>query len=168
MRRQLLLYCLPLLFAAISRSAKAQQHFIRNVGDIRYDSLYDDAAFLICDTLNVLEYYNTASYYLSHRKEIGQLLEQEFIPKTTWRNQHGYLTIRFIINCKGQTGCFRVFQLDTAYQPTVFTKDLSDTLLNRVKKIPGWQPAAYEGKVYDSYQYITFRIKAGKIISIAP
>lgn len=168
MRHQLLLYSLLLLLAAAAGSAKAQQHFIRNVGEIGYDSLYDDPAFHICDSLQVLEYYNTGSHYLNHRKEISQFLQQGFIPKATWHDQHGYLTIRFIINCKGQTGCFRVFQLDTAYQPTVFKKELSDTLLNRVKKIPGWQPAPYEGKVYDSYQYITFRIRAGKIISIAP
>jgi hypothetical protein len=41
-------------------------------------------------------------------------------------------------------------------------------LMDLVKQLRGWQPAVYKGKIYDSYQYITFRIRNGKIISITP
>lgn len=169
MNHRLLLCFFVLLFTAgFLTATTAQQIFPRHVGEIHYDSIYDDPAFKIGDSLYVLEYYNTGSYYRSHKKEISQFLCNGYMPQRSWSDQNGFFTVRFIINNQGQTGCFRLFQLDTAYQPAPFKNDLRDTLLNLVKRIPGWQPARYMDKVYDSYQYITFRIKNGKIISITP
>lgn len=157
-----------LLLAISAEKAIAQQTFSRHVGELHYDSTRDDPDFHICDTMRILEYYNTRSYYLDHKKEINRYLLEGFNSRPEWGDQTGYVTVRFIINCKGESGCFRLLQLDSAYQPIAFKKPLAEALQQLVESLGEWEPAKIRGSLYDSYQYITFRLRKGKIISIAP
>lgn len=158
---------LALLFPIIPALAQ-KQAFPENVGEIPFDSLQDDPVFVVCNPKQVLEYYNTASFYKDHKKEIVKYLLDNFTTQDEFKDQNGFLTIRFIINCNGNTGRFRLFEIDSSYQPCHFKEALSGQLLSHVKQLSGWQPAVYKQKVYDSYQYITFRLRNGKIISITP
>lgn len=166
---QLRALILSFLFLSLALPAFAQsQTFPENVGDIPFDSLQDDPGFVVCNEKRVFQYYNTAAYYKDHKKEIVKYLLDHFVPQESFGDQNGYLTIKFIINCKGETGRFRLFEIDSNYQPVHFKETLSGHLLNLVKQLQGWQPAVYKQQVYDSYQHITFRIRNGKIISISP
>ncbi|HJT75475.1 MAG TPA: hypothetical protein VJ720_15670 [Chitinophaga sp.] len=160
---------LSFIFLALIIPAYAQkQTFSENVGDIPFDSLQDDPSFVVCNPRIVFQYYNTGSYYKDHKKEIVKYLLDNFRTKDSFQDQNGFLTVRFIINCNGNTGRFRLLEIDNNYQPIHFREGLSRQLLSLVKQVRGWQPAVYKEKVYDSYQYITFRIRNGKIISISP
>lgn len=160
---------LSILFLSLCLPVFAQSStFPDNVGDIPFDSLRDDPAFVVCNEKQVFQYYNTNSYYKDHKNEIVKYLLDHFHPQETFADQNGYLTVKFIINCKGETGRFRLFEIDNNYQPAHFNEALSAHLMDLVKQLRGWQPAVYKGKIYDSYQYITFRIRNGKIISITP
>jgi hypothetical protein len=50
------------------------------VGDIVFDPSIDDPAFKICDVHRVLQYYNTGSYFLDHKKEIGRYFTSHYKP----------------------------------------------------------------------------------------
>ncbi len=162
-----LLLSATLLFL-IQPALAQKQTFPENVGDIPFDSLQDDPAFIVCNPKQVFQYYNTISYYKDHKKEIVQYLLANFRTQDSFQDQNGYLTVKFIINCHGNTGRFRLLEMDSSYQPTHFREGVSQQLLSLVKQLSGWQPAVYKQKVYDSYQYITFRIRNGKIIRISP
>lgn len=162
----IILSCILLL--PVMESFAQKQPFPENVGDIPFDSLQDDPAFIVCNPKQVLQYYNTNAYYKDHKKEITKYLLDNFSTQDSFQDQNGFLTIRFIINCNGNTGRFRIFEIDNNYQPIHFKEALCRQLLRLVKQLSGWQPAVYKEKVYDSYQYITFRIRNGKIISISP
>jgi hypothetical protein len=141
----------------------------RQVGDIPYDPLIDDPAFTVCDAQRVFQYYNTRSYFKDHKREIVNYFVNNYrAGLDTTANQTGYLTIRFIINCAGETGRFRLYQLDSAYQTFRFNGAVPDQLLKLTRQWKGWQPAKYKNKVYDSYQYITFTLKRGRIVCITP
>lgn len=140
----------------------------KQVGDISFDPAIDDPAFTICDSQRVLQYYNTVSYYKDHKREIVRYFRQRFHPPPGMPGQTGYLTIRFIINCNGSTGRFRLYQLDSGYQPFRFSETITGQLLILARQLKGWQPARYKDKVFDSYQYITFRLKKGRIVCITP
>ncbi|MCF6404875.1 hypothetical protein L3C95_18390 [Chitinophaga filiformis] len=157
-----------LLLCIFIHAIAQKQTFPDNVGDIPFDSLQDDPGFVVCNPKQVFQYYNTASYYKDHKKEIVKYLLDNFSTQNDFQDQNGFLTIRFIINCNGNTGRFRLLEMDSNYQPIHFKEALSQHLLKLVKQLSGWQPAVYKDKVYDSYQYITFHIRNGKIISISP
>jgi hypothetical protein len=139
------------------------------VGDISFDPLKDDSTFVLCNPHFVLQYYNTPrAYYKDHKNEISDYFNTHFKAAPAGDDQTGYLTIKFIINCNGMTGRFRLFELDSSYHAYHFSEVISEQLLHLAKELKGWEPASYKDKKYDSYQYITFRLKKGKIISISP
>jgi hypothetical protein len=153
----------------LSLAIPARDSFPEQVGDISFDPLKDDSTFALCNPHFVLQYYNTTrAYYKDHKNEIRKYFISNFKDIPAGGDQTGYLTVKFIINCSGITGRFRVFELDSSYHAFHFSDMISDQLLHLTKQLKGWEPAYYKDKKYDSYQYITFRLKKGTIISISP
>jgi hypothetical protein len=149
-------------------SQKATDSFSINVGHIDFDAKQDDPSFTICNPQWEFEYYNTSSYYLKHKKEIENYFRSRYNSLPADSNQTGFITIRFLINCSGATGLFRIYQLDKNYQPINFNVHISKDITSLVKSWRGWQPASYNNKIYDTYQYLTFKLKKGEIECITP
>ncbi|HEX6428663.1 MAG TPA: hypothetical protein VF008_13300 [Niastella sp.] len=147
---------------------KIADSFPANTGDIGFDAALDAAGFTVCNPQVVLQYYNTASWYKQHKRAIERYFKDKYQPTTQTDDQTGYITIRFIINCSGKTGRFRMYELDKNYQPYKFHPNISSRLMQLTKELKGWQPAAYKNKIYDSYQYITFKLKKGVIECVLP
>jgi len=164
---------LPILiaFLAISHAqtqAQIQPHNqfpAMNVGDIPFDPALDDTSFHIADSNHIFQYYQARSWWLENKKEYESAFLNTSLPRSP--DQSGWLTIRFIVNAAGRTGRFRLFQMDSAYQPCRFNPAITQSLLNTTKTIP-WEPAKYKGKKWDTYQYITFHLERGRIIDIMP
>ena len=88
-------------------------------------------------------------------------------------NTNGFVTIRFVVNCKGEKGNFEVLQMDDKYQTTNFDKALTDHLLDYIKPLTVWQLGYFQEdkekkKPYDYYGFITFKFNDGKIVEITP
>jgi hypothetical protein len=159
----------PTLFAQNSGPAyKGVDSFPLNTGDIAFNAALDDSSFIVCNPKVVFQYYNTGSYYKQHKREIEQYFKSRYQPAVQTGDQTGYLTIRFIINCSGKTGRFRIYELDANYQPYIFDAGISSQLMKLTKELTNWQPAVYKDKIYDSYQYITFKLKKGAIECVLP
>lgn len=73
-----------------------------------------------------------------------------------------------MINCEGQTGRFRMEQLNKDYQPYQFKDDISQQLLRLVKAMKDWQPSRHKEIVFDTIFYLTFKIVNGKPVDILP
>ncbi len=173
-----------LIFLFSCFGATAQRH--DNVGDIAFDPALDDTSFHLHDSTRVWQYYNSA-YWIDHKDSITRFIRSRYhppaanattattattatpaTPATPAANANGWLTIRFIINTEGRTGRFRVFEMDSTYQPTHFDPQISQTLLAAIKDWPYWRPAHYKEMRFDTYQYITFRLRQGRITTISP
>jgi hypothetical protein len=166
-----LLSALTLVFALTSSCAQKPPTIRRattSVGDIPFDRSIDDSSFKACDSNRIFQYYNTDSWFLQHKDSVRQYFMSEYRPPPDLPPQSGYLTVKFIINCAGQTGRFRLTEMDSTYRPYHFDPRISSRLFTLVRNLTGWQPALYKGRYYDSYQYITFRIRNGHILTISP
>jgi hypothetical protein len=139
-----------------------------NVGDISFDPALDDTSFHLHDSTRVFQYYNSAAYWLDHKESITRFIRGRYHPPADAAPQDGWLTIRFIINTEGCTGRYRVFEMDSACQPTHFDPRISGALLAAIKDWPDWRPAHYKDKHFDTYQYICFRLRRGRITTISP
>ncbi|MBO9202174.1 MULTISPECIES: hypothetical protein [Niastella] len=155
-------------FAQGTFNYKGVDSFPLNTGDIAFNATLDDSTFSLCNPRTVFQYYNTDSYYKQHKREIEHYFKSHYHPTIQTARETGYLTIRFIINCKGQTDRFRLYELNADYQPYQFDTGISSQLLKLTKELRGWQPAVYKNKIYDSYQYITFKLTKGAIECILP
>ena len=84
------------------------------------------------------------------------------------KNSTGYITIRFVVNCEGKTGMFRVQQMDEDYNETIFEENIVSIILKFVKSLDGWIVQSYKGQTVDYYQYLTFKIENGIVKEILP
>jgi hypothetical protein len=145
-----------------------------NVGDIAFDPALDRPDFKPCHTQEGVQYYNTGTTYVGGTQALRRFfLQQTELPRSA-ASHHGYVTIRFLVNCRGETGRFRVMQIDTAYQPTQFAAPLIDALLSRTQSLRGWKPGTLtrpgmiQGYVPDSYYYLLFKIADGQVVDVMP
>lgn len=138
------------------------------VGYIKFDPLIDNANFFLCDEYNIMEYYQLNPTY----KEGLKSIQDYFIPFLNYANklceEDGYLTIRFVINCKGKTDRYRATFVNTEYSQSSKNKELKDFLVNKITKMNDWTPGKYEDKDFDSYYHINFKISNCKISEIYP
>lgn len=140
-----------------------------HVGDIQFDPQIDDPGFKICDYEAVHQYYNFGKglQYKGEKIKINEHFQGKLKTKEQ-PGESGFLTIRFIVNCEGETGRYRVQGMDNDYRPKDFNDELTAQLLNLTKQLTGWIPGEYEARRFDYYQYLTFKIENGHLIEIMP
>jgi hypothetical protein len=145
--------------------------YLAHVGNILPDSTLDDPAFAVCFENYHTQYYSfdpgTAGY-TGEKPAIEAYFQERFQYDKSSAKENGYITVRFIVNCKGQTGRFRTKEIGLNYKPKTFRGGISAHLLDLTRNMKGWQPGTYKGGQYDYYQYLTFTIENGKILRITP
>ncbi|MCE2893730.1 MAG: hypothetical protein LW721_04775 [Flammeovirgaceae bacterium] len=140
-----------------------------NIGDIVFDKNLDDPSFKICNPDRIFQYYNlnTGLRYKGEKPKISEHFNELKTSEIAYE-QSGYITIRFIINCEGKTGYFRVQQMDNNFNRNVFDVELLEKFLLLTKQLDGWITHEKSGRSVDYYQYLTFKIEKGKLIEIMP
>ena len=160
------------LFAACKTPKKttviAGSNYPNNVGDIKPDPMLDDSTFRACRESNIPQYYSIQSGFEGEKPAIMRYFKQHFKQDKAFAEESGYITIRFVVNCNGRTGRFRVQEMSPEYQPKKFPEALTKHLLQLTKQMTGWLPGKSEEIPYDYYQYLTFTIVRGEIAQITP
>jgi hypothetical protein len=126
----------------------------------------------LCDTTFTIkwkpQYYNYNTKYPISSEILTANINKKlvFYPDSV----NGYITIRFIVNCVGETNNFEVFQTDNFYQPTLFDQLYVEQFLSFVKSLTQWKIAIYrDGKTKLSYYgYFTFKIEKGIVTETIP
>jgi hypothetical protein len=171
----LLLFLLPFTFSCVSQRKEPPQEvkgdsltYPDHVGDSAFDKELDDPSFKVCSEGFTRQYYSFGTdVYEGEKPVIVDFFRQNYRGEG-FGDQTGYVIIRFIVNCQGRTGRFRVQEMDLNYQPIKLNSKLIDQLLRLTKELDGWKPAQEEGKSYDYYYYLSFQLVNGQIKAIMP
>jgi len=167
---------LVVLFLSLSFSCKTERKHIekkeypRMVGDIAKDPSIDDPDFKACDSLGrAAQYFHKQKSfaYTGEKAAVINIFKSSFKPLEK-ENQNGWIRIRFMVNCEGKTGRFRVLESDFNYEPFKFDSEITKKLLDITKGLNGWEPGMHEDHTYDYYQYLIFKIENGHLIEILP
>lgn len=116
----------------MSLFAKSQPQKIAtpgNVGDIVFDSLTDKRDFYLCHPDNIFQYYNFGTTYKGEKYKLRKTLIERFSYQKEYEKVSGYMVIRFVVNCKGETDRFRVSQVDQKYNLAEFDTGLVEQIL---------------------------------------
>lgn len=143
--------------------------YSRWVGDIEFDASKDSESFKLCkDDSKVYQYFNDGNglEYEGEKRAIIEIFESQY--KSKRNAQTGLIRIRFIVNCNGQTGRFRVLGMDRKYREKEFHSSITSELLRIVKSLNKWKPKSVNGELVDYYQYLIFKIENGEILEILP
>lgn len=147
-----------------------KQGYLRWVGDLVANPKIDDKNFKLCyGEERVYQYFNTSNgfQYKGEKKELVRQFREQY-QAIKAEDQNGMIRIRFIVNCEGKAGRFRLIEADTNYQAKKFDARIVEQLLTITKKLDGWVPQRYEGTPIDYYLYLTFIIEEGRIKEILP
>ena len=160
----LIIQCLP------ENQADHQTNtYLRWVGDSVYDPKLDDSEFEICRGENWVRQYFHYEDSFSFEGEKTAVVDHfmgQF--KSVDSNESGWIRIRFIVNCKGETGRFRLTSSNNSYKPYRFDDRINYQLLNLTKSLRGWKVQDMKGITQDYYQYLVFKIENGQITEILP
>ncbi len=165
---------LPVLLVALlfhacrSGQPVSDNRYPANIGDISADPKQDDPSFTVCRENYIPQYYSIQSGFEGEKPALEAFFRANFVKNNKHKGEDGYITIRFIVNCQGNTGRFRMQEMDPDLHPKQFPKALSGQLSALVKSLQGWKPGQHNGMALDYYQYLTFKIKDGNIVEILP
>lgn len=149
-------------------SDKEDSMYPLHVGDIEFDGNMDNPDFFICNENRIPQYY---AFEISPYKGEKPAIEKYYLEKYSsegLQGENGYLTIRFIVNCKGEAGRFRMQEMDLDMNEQKFNLKLSEQLFILTKELDGWNDFIHKKQPYDYYNYITFKIINGEINEILP
>jgi hypothetical protein len=174
-RKLFLLLCSLALASVLCKRQTAAPNLIpqksmAQVGDIAFDPAVDRADFHLCrKTERLPQYYGTGAAYEGGGRAMAEEILLKFRPVSRAAKQSGYITIRFVLNCRGETDRFRVFQVDRNYKNTQFHPDLIAQLSDAVRALRNWKPGRYDnGEPLDCYYTVWFKIRDGKVTEVLP
>jgi len=159
------------LLSCQSETEKNQQEkYLRWVGDIEKNKQKDETDFELCDgDESVYQYFHFGEgpVYNGEKPKIFTHFESKYKP-ILGDEESGFIRIRFIVNCEGQAGRFRVLESDENYQEKEFNTTIVSQLLNLTKEIDQWEVFYRNEKPVDYYMYLIFKVKNGQLIEILP
>ncbi|MBK9734238.1 MAG: hypothetical protein IPO92_04430 [Saprospiraceae bacterium] len=167
---------LVFLISIVLMTQSCQQQFLHKdskylsmVGDIEYEATLDDINFTLCDEKKTKQYHNLNEelQYDGEKYALVKIFTTQYKPTDEARDS-GLVRIRFMVNCKGQTGRFRMISSGYDYKKKQFNKVITDQLMTISKSLAGWKILSDKSGAKDYYQYLIFKIKDGQIKEILP
>ncbi len=134
----------------------------------------DPVSFQLCNpyinkNYPVDRYYGKGTEYNGGLYHIRKIFTEAYkVPEGS--KESGIFQVRFVVNCKGKAGMFEKQAFDYDYNLKEFSDTISNQIFEITKGLQDWIPGRNQrtNKVMDTYIYISFRIKDGKIIRIYP
>jgi len=164
LKNKLNIFLLVSFLLAVSITVWLDYKVKDNVGDIAFNDKIDNPDFKVCNENNIFQYYSSKSNYQNGRKEIEKELH-ETIKELTFEKS-GLITFRFIINCNGETGRFRLKGVNTELKDTKFDSEKLQILQNAVQNLKNWRIVTYNNKTNDSYFVLNFKVEQCKITDV--
>lgn len=136
----------------------------KRVGDIPINSNVKAEEFSPCHDHPIYQYYQINTGYVGGKRAIKSELESTFPVNTLMES--GLLTIRFVVNCKGETGIFQSKMIDSSLQEVdISNKDLTQ-IYAAISALYKWVPGRVRDQRADSYHQISFKLLDGEVIDI--
>lgn len=149
---------------------RLKNHTLHRVGWIDTTQVMDKHnKFSTCYHFSEInDYYNDDRASFKGRKGALRALLKEKLDKDKLKDESGYLTYRFVINCKGKAGWFTTEEADLKYDRKKFNSECRNHLFDILYEVSEWKSLSISGNAKDAYVYITFKLKDGEIIEILP
>lgn len=114
-------------------------------------------------------YYYQGTSYNGGLYHIRKIFKENYkVPDGS--TESGIFQVRFVVNCEGKAGMYETQAFDTNYQHKEFSAEVANQIFEITKNLQDWIPGRKpkSDKAIDTYIYLSFRIKNGKIIRIYP
>jgi len=154
----------------LSEFERRANHGTHRVGYIDTLKILDDhTLFRPCYLpQKINDYYNDQrAGFVGGKGRLRAILKQK-LDLEKLKEESGYLTFRFVVNCDGEVGWFVTEEADLDYQKKRFSEESKMHLYHILKAEKKWKNLTINGEPRDAYTYVTFKLKDGEIIEILP
>ena len=140
-----------------------------SVGFIQASEYKDPDSFYICykEVQWPNNWSRSESGYKYGKDSLKTFFQKHYDPKG-FSDNSGYITLRFIINCEGIIGLFKVHQVGLDYKEKAFPQALVRQLMSLIRTQNEWIPLQFGDTKYDSHIHFTFKIENGQLTEILP
>lgn len=152
------------------KKVNEKEEYLRWVGDIEQNDQIDETEFKVCNGDDkIIQYFDLGEgpVYSGEKTQILNTFKSKYQPISD-KKENGLIRIRFIVNCEGKAGRFRVLQSDYDYQEKEFDKEIVSQLLIITKGIENWVVFKRNEVPVDYYMYLIFKITDGQLTEILP
>lgn len=168
LRYSFLLLILMIGLKTFSQNTVPQHANVKEkIGWIPFDTSLDNSNFKVCDELNIEEYYQVNPSYGEGMPSIRKYISAHQQSLEALCEKDGYVIVRFVINCQGQTDRYRTKFMSLNYtdENTVNT-ELQKKIIQLMRNMGNWNPGKYDGKTYDCYQHLKFLFKNSQLVDV--
>ena len=148
-------------------TATQKDESLRHIGLIEYDSKIDTLSFEVCHVYLIKPYFHHLDVGYAGEKP-AMVRKYQTLYKSYNKQENGFITIRFIVNCKGEAGRFRLIQMDENYKLKNFSDELVMQLYEITRSLEEWDVLQIDNKSYEYVRDITFKSYNGEIKDIMP
>lgn len=168
LRYSLLLLILIVRLKAFCQNTVPQHLNVKEkIGWIPFDRSLDNSNFKVCDEFNIEEYYQVNPFYGEGLPSIRKYISSHQLELEALCKKDGYVIVRFVINCQGQTDRFRTkFMLLNYTEENNVNAELQKKIIQLIRNMGNWTPGKYDGKTYDCYQHLKFIFKNSKLVDV--
>ena len=155
---------------SIEEFEKRANHGMHRVAYIDPDKAIDGQIdFETCYHISKInDYYNDdRAQHLGGKGGLWEMIEN-YLNYSLLKNQEGYFTFRFVINCEGKAGRFVTEEADLEFNKTEFSEELRMHFLEMLMNVSQWKNLSINGEARDAYVYVTFKIQDDEIVEILP
>ncbi|MFD2551717.1 hypothetical protein ACFSQP_07810 [Bizionia sediminis] len=136
-------------------------------GYIQPETAIRHTTFTACNWKAISSYYsNEASKYKQDKNHFKMFVKQHY--NNNNYTDSGYVTFRFIINCKGLAGAYQVYKNSLNLRPQPFNEAIVNQLLQITSSYNKWRPSYKNQTAHDAYTHLTYKIENGQITNIMP
>ena len=168
LRYSFLLLLLVITLKTFSQNTVPQHLNVKEkIGWIPFDKSLDNSNFKVCDELNIEEYYQVNPSYGEGMQSIRKYIfaHQQLLESLCEKD--GYVIVRFVINCQGQTDRYRTKFMSLNYtDENTVNAELQKKIIQLTRDMGSWTPGKYDGKTYDCYQHLKFLFKNGQLVDV--
>ena len=149
---------------ALSISLWAYDQSTLRVGELRENDQMDNE-FKLCNDNYITEHYGMNTHYIGGKKAIKNKILNEL--QILNFQESGLITYRFVVNCKGEIGRFRLKGTNTDLQRIEIDSHNVRKMEKALAGLRTWNPAKNKaGDTYDSYYILNFKVENHKIVDI--
>ena len=124
-----------------------------------------DKNFRVCNEDKIPEYYSMKTDFIGGKSAIKDSILYK-LESLKFRESR-LVTFRFIVNCEGQAGRFRVKAINRDIKKSEVDPENIQKIEKVLAQLKSWNPARNKsGQYFDSYYMVNFKIEDHKIVDI--
>jgi len=156
--KKLILSCGVLLFACPGWS---------QVKDL-YKYGIDTSSYTAKNERYIVQYFSAHVKYPESSMSLANRANEAIKASGKTYPDNGFITFRFGINAAGKPFSYNLYLLDKQYQPAEFSEGLIRTLYTFTSGLQQWPVATYQNEPAIYVYYLSYQIRNGVVVTVAP